>query len=74
MYNIVNTFQEIVDGGAWTYNLTSANLLRNQSAPEWFQLYTYKKDYELDSLSPSNFDKLAHKMATNASLLHKYAR
>ncbi|KAJ9595713.1 hypothetical protein L9F63_013126 [Diploptera punctata] len=74
IYTMDSSTYDILDGEAWTYNLTTANSQGNESAPEWFQLYSYKKDYELESLSPSEFDKLAHKMAVDKSFLQKYAR
>jgi len=65
--------QNILDSETWIFNLTEANTHANVN-PTWFKLYSFKDAYGVQSLTPTEMDKLTHKLAANRSLLEKYSR
>ncbi|XP_069688528.1 sphingomyelin phosphodiesterase-like isoform X2 [Periplaneta americana] len=64
---------DVLDSETWIFNLTEANLNGNMT-PNWFKSYSFKEAYGVESLTPTEMDKLIHKMATNSSLLEQYYR
>jgi sphingomyelin phosphodiesterase len=65
--------QNILDIETWIFNLTEANTNANAN-PTWFKLYSFKDAYGVQSLTPTEMDKLIHKLAANRSLLEEYSR
>lgn len=63
--------QNVLDYESWIYNLTKANL-HVDIGPQWFKLYSFKQQFNLQNLSLSSLDDLMHRFATNTSLLHKF--
>jgi hypothetical protein len=69
----VNYFQNILDSETWIFNLTKANTNASVN-PAWFKLYSFKDIYGVASLTPTEMDKLTHRLAANRSLLEEYSR
>ncbi|XP_064103254.1 sphingomyelin phosphodiesterase-like isoform X1 [Macrobrachium nipponense] len=65
------TTRNVLDYETWVMNLTHANKF---DAPHWYQLYTARRDLQLPSLDPKNWDELVQRMAKNPSLFAKYYR
>ncbi|KAJ8939980.1 hypothetical protein NQ318_006162 [Aromia moschata] len=52
-------FQEVLDHETWTMNLKEAN--EGDNEPKWYKLYSAKDAYEMNSLEPSEWNKLIEK-------------
>lgn len=65
--------QEVLDYVLFIYNLTDANLLPALT-PTWYQLYSFKQAYGVNSLRPNEMAKLAGNIARNRSLTEQYFR
>lgn len=61
----------MLDYESWTYNLTKANL-NLDIGPEWFKLYSFKEQFNLQNLSLSSLDNLMHRFAKDSNILHTY--
>jgi hypothetical protein len=70
---IGNYFQNVLEAETWIYDLQEANK-NSSNNPAWFKLYSFKDEYGVESLTPTELDKLTHKLATNRSLLEGYSR
>ena len=55
-------------------NLTEANVNAESKSPEYFRLYNHRENLEMENLFPSDFDELAHNLATDDPLYEKYFR
>jgi hypothetical protein len=66
-------FQNIINSETWVFNLTKANTNATVN-PDWFKLYSFKDIYGVESLTPTEMDKLTHRLAANRSLLEEYSR
>jgi hypothetical protein len=42
--------------------------------PAWFQQYSFKDVFGVESMDATEMEKLTHKLATNKTLLADYAR
>lgn len=63
--------QQVTDHETWIYNLTAANLNREE-LPEWFHEYSFGEAYGVTDLSPASLDQLLTTFATDHQLLHLY--
>lgn len=63
--------QNVVDYESWIYNLTKANH-NLHNGPEWFKLYSFKMEFNLQNLTLSSLNNLVHQFATDSNLLQKY--
>ncbi|PSN43682.1 Sphingomyelin phosphodiesterase [Blattella germanica] len=74
VYKVHPETYDIIDGETWIFNLTEANESPYENIkPHWFKLYSYKEAFNMESLYPEDFDKLAYRMASDKALLQKYA-
>ncbi|KAF5270385.1 hypothetical protein FQR65_LT05573 [Abscondita terminalis] len=62
---------QMVDYELWTYDLLQAN---NNTTPNWYKLYSFKKDFKLEDLNFNSFHNLLKRMSVDDSLLEKYQR
>ncbi|XP_019868461.2 sphingomyelin phosphodiesterase-like [Aethina tumida] len=73
-YKVIHVNNEtfaINDICEWTFNLTEANL-QPEERPNWYELYSFKTAYNLNSLEPSDLNDLLHRMATNETIIKQF--
>ncbi|KAG8237410.1 hypothetical protein J437_LFUL016226 [Ladona fulva] len=63
---------DLVDHETWIFNLTEANLNSPEVKPNWYQLYSARRDLGLPSLSPHNLYQLALSMVEDDELFTRY--
>ncbi|PNF14903.1 hypothetical protein B7P43_G04321 [Cryptotermes secundus] len=73
IYTVDSATYNILDSETWIFNLTKANTNASVN-PTWFKLYSFKDIYGVESLTPTEMDKLTHRLAANRSLLEEYSR
>ncbi|KAF7272238.1 hypothetical protein GWI33_014950 [Rhynchophorus ferrugineus] len=71
IYSVDSTTFDVVDIDQWTFNLTEANLNKDKS-PNWYKIYSFKKDYDVTSLQPEDIGDLLVKMAKDHNYLADY--
>ncbi|RWS25560.1 sphingomyelin phosphodiesterase-like protein [Leptotrombidium deliense] len=62
----------IDDFETFYFNLSLANAIGSKRPPVWIKEYSAKRDYNMKSLLPSQFDSFLRNMRTNNSLFNKY--
>jgi hypothetical protein len=68
-----NFLQNVINSESWIYRLAEAN--KNPSAnPNWFQFYSFKDVFGVESMNTTEMEKLTHKLAKHHALLADYAR
>ncbi|XP_069958406.1 sphingomyelin phosphodiesterase [Cherax quadricarinatus] len=65
------TTRKVLDYETWVMNLTHANKF---DAPHWYQLYSARRDLQLPTLDPYDWDQLVQRMAQDPELFSKYRR
>lgn len=73
VYKVDSDTGLVLDSETWIYNLTEANL-KGDIRPSWYRLYSFREEYGVKALTPSELDNLAKRMANNSDLLEKYHR
>ncbi|KAK9884420.1 hypothetical protein WA026_007267 [Henosepilachna vigintioctopunctata] len=63
----------VLDFHQYTFNLSLANT-GNQHQPEWYQLYSFKKAYNLDNLSYDNLNKFYENLMSDRKLAEQYVQ
>lgn len=63
--------QNLVDIDQYTFNLTEANQDSGKS-PEWYKIYSFKRDFNVPSLHPKDIANMLVTMATNHTQLGEY--
>lgn len=58
----------MIDFNTWYYNLTEANL-EPEKVPTWYNEYSFKDFYNLNSLRPMDVDRLVNRMVTTGKEL-----
>ncbi|KAF7272237.1 hypothetical protein GWI33_014949 [Rhynchophorus ferrugineus] len=71
IYSVDSTTFDVVDIDQWTFNLTEANLNKDES-PNWYKIYSFKEAYDVPSLQPEDIGDLLVKMAKNHTYLSNY--
>ncbi|CAL4074481.1 unnamed protein product, partial [Meganyctiphanes norvegica] len=66
-----NSFRDVLDYDTWAMNLTHANL---HNDPHWYQLYSARRDLNMETLLPRDWNKLVHRMAEDKQLFDRYFR
>lgn len=65
--------QTVLNSESWMYILTDAN--KNPSEdPSWYQAYSFKDVFGVQSMSAIEMGNLTHTLAKNRPLLEEYAR
>jgi len=72
--NTFLSFQRVLDHETYIFNLETANALGQEIRPSYFKYYSARKDLEMDSLFPQDYDLLAKRMATDDQFYAKYFR
>lgn len=68
-----NILQDVLNSESWMYILADAN--KNPSVdPNWFQVYSFKNAFGVQSMNAIEMATLTHKLAKNRTLLEDYAR
>jgi len=71
-YSMDSATYNLLDGETWIFDLKEAN--KNSSiSPTWFKIYSYQSEYGVESLTPTELDKLTHRLAADRTLLQRYA-
>ncbi|KAL7643927.1 UNVERIFIED_CONTAM: hypothetical protein RMT77_005936 [Armadillidium vulgare] len=65
------TTRHILDYDTYVMNLTHANIFDD---PQWYKLYSAKKDLELPDLLPASWDNFTKRLARDPGLFYKYYR
>ena len=71
---MIFVIQRVIDIDTYIFNLTEANEKGKSTSPKYFKLYNHKKDLEMKSVFPKDFDELANRMATNDTIYDKFFR
>jgi hypothetical protein len=64
----------VLDHETYIFNIETANVLGPDHRPSYFKYYTARKDLEMESLFPADYDKLARRMASDDTFYSKYFR
>lgn len=76
IYNIEGDFEGsrkmVTDHETWVMNLDEAN--KPGGYPRWYQEYSAKRAYNMESLLPQEWDRLVHRMMIDDDIFKKYHR
>ncbi len=64
----------VTDKEVYIFNLDTANINGPEVRPHYFKLYDARKDLDMESLLPKDYDALAWRMATDDIFYQKYFR
>lgn len=64
----------VTDHETWVMNLDEANRLGSRGYPRWYQMYSAKRAYNMESLLPQEWDRLIYRMMLDDDLFKKYHR
>lgn len=67
--NLIFDFQMVLDHETWVMNLREANLY---NYPIWYKEYSVRRHYQMDSLTPQDWDNLIYRFAENDTLFDMY--
>jgi hypothetical protein len=68
-----NYFQNILNSESWIFYMEEANKYPEVN-PTWFQLYSFKDVFGVESQNATEMEKLTHTLAKNKTLLQEYSR
>ena len=66
--------QRVLNHENYIMDLAASNAAGSGVQPTYFKLYDALADLEMDNLFPSEFDRLARRMATDDALWEKFAK
>ncbi|XP_063702884.1 sphingomyelin phosphodiesterase-like [Culicoides brevitarsis] len=71
IYNVSKISFDVLDYESWSYNLTKANE-NIEKGPEWFKLYSFKDQFNLENTNLTSLNDLVHQFAADRKLLSKF--
>ncbi|XP_066150731.1 sphingomyelin phosphodiesterase-like isoform X2 [Euwallacea fornicatus] len=66
-----NTTRDVLEHETWTFDMEMANKLPNNE-PQWYKLYSATETYEMENLSPSEWNKVVERMMIDDDLFQRF--
>ncbi|XP_066248576.1 sphingomyelin phosphodiesterase-like isoform X2 [Euwallacea similis] len=68
-----DTTRDVLEHETWTFDMELANKLPNNE-PQWYKLYSATETYEMENLSPSEWNKVVERMIIDDDLFQRFYR